>query len=36
MGVTRGEELGLKADRAESGARAGTQLIKGRPLGEHV
>ena len=30
MGVTRGEELGLEAARAGSGARAGTQLIKGR------
>jgi hypothetical protein len=34
-GVTRGEELGLEADRAESGARAGTQLIKARPPGKH-
>jgi hypothetical protein len=29
-GVTRGEELGLEAARAGSGARAGTQLINGR------
>src|ERR1700719_628980 len=35
-GVTRGEELGLEADRAESGARVGTQLIKARPPGKHV
>ena len=27
-GVTRGEELGLEAERAGSGARAGTQLIR--------
>jgi hypothetical protein len=31
-GVTRGEELGLEADRAGSGARVGAQLIKGRPF----
>ena len=35
-GVTRGEELGLEADRAGSGARAGTQLIKARPPGKQV
>jgi hypothetical protein len=34
-GVTRGEELGLEADRAGSGAGAGTQLIKGKPPGKH-
>jgi hypothetical protein len=33
-GVTRGEELGLEADRVGSGARVGTQLVKGRPPGE--
>jgi hypothetical protein len=35
-GVTRGEERGLEAARAGSGARAGTQLIKGRQPGKQV
>ena len=35
-GVTRGEELGLEADRAGSDARAGTQLIKATPPGKDV
>jgi len=33
-GVTRGEELGLEANRAGSGARARTQLNKGKAAGQ--